>query len=149
MKKNHLTFEQVAAYLPFRVKIVTIYGVNVPEKGHIYTMKSISCIYKDNNLCFEVEEKYKRKFPQKYHKFKLLLKPLSELKNNNKFWDEFYIEFGGGSKNLIQFKRSWGTEILLDPLALGYKYWTFILKHHYDVFGLIKKGLAINLLELA
>ena len=118
-----LTIEYMSIYLPYRLNIINSVGkiTELTASDYPYFAKT---------------------------GFTPILKSLSELKNDDDFWNEFYIEFGGGHKNIEHFKNSWGTEILLDPLAFGYKYWKLIIKRHYDVFGLIEKGLAKNILEI-
>jgi len=126
-----LKLEHIATYLPYNVKI---------QYKH-----------KEDGLEFGITNLTDRFYNMPtaiLDNFILYLKPLSELKYDDNFWNEFYIEFGGGYKNIKQFKKSWGIEILLDPLSLGYKYYKFVLKLHYDVFGLIEKGLAKNVSEL-
>lgn len=77
--------------------------------------------------------------------FKPIMRQLSDIKTDEIFWNEFYNEFGGGYSNIKAFKNSWGIEILLDPMNLGYKHLKHLLKRHYDIFGLIDAGLAVDI----
>jgi hypothetical protein len=141
--KNTLNIEHLLQYLPYSLKFKHV-GDNVSDYGEYLTMSNVSAkseisLIVDDGKGFTIQN-----FDTVNFEFLPILKPLSNLKNDDEFWNEFYIIFGGGMKNIEQFKRSWGNEILLDPLALGYKYWIELIKRHYDVFYLIDKGLAID-----
>ncbi len=65
-----------------------------------------------------------------------ILRPLSDLTKEIKLWDEGQFIVGG------ERIREWYD---LDPRRCTYEQFCYLLENHYDVFGLIKKGLAIDI----
>lgn len=132
-----LKLNQITPYLPY-VKCALRGMIDGNHKNKVYEIYGVnrtSITVKRNGLIIEGWF-FEDVFP--------ILKPLSGIKNDKIFWDEFYIEFGGGFISIEQFKKSWGIEIFLDPLALGYRHFKKLLQHRYDVFDLISSGLAID-----
>ena len=65
---------------------------------------------------------------------KPILRPLSELRKK-----EWYDKFGGWNKVLDDISKG-----KVDYNKICYSKLRILFKHHFDVFGLIEKGLAIS-----
>jgi hypothetical protein len=124
-----LEIKHLAPYLPYNVNIYggsmiwDLKGICAEFKGEIYVnMESGS--FKNNNASMT--------------DYSLILHPLSDLTKEKL------------SKYYKQLMDSDLERVIRDtieyPLNQSYTYTTeFLLKNHYDIYGLIKKGLAINI----
>jgi hypothetical protein len=78
---------------------------------------------------------------------KPILRPLSELK----FSKDFILKFGGDNPNNLKMCKLDIDDLVNNGLEFEtyYGYYEWLLENHFDVFGLIDKGLAIghNLVE--
>jgi hypothetical protein len=74
-----------------------------------------------------------------------ILRPLSDLMKST--WiNKFYLEFGGGYKNLTQYRHKNLDNFLYSAYtSLPYKIVNKMFELHFDVFGLIEKELAIDI----
>jgi hypothetical protein len=80
---------------------------------------------------------------------KPILRPLSDLKRSTCL-NEFYIMFGGGYTSFTNYRKDNLDNILYSSYeTLPYEIVNLLFRLHYDVFGLIPKGLAININDLA
>jgi len=126
-----LELKHLAAYLPFAINVV-IYSENEPKIDYI------SGIYHnpDEMVVFSEEEDYYLSNPD-YNviSFKLMLRPMSDLP---KFIDV-----------ISPVPNFFNTEILMKtPLASSYEVFEKLVELHFDVFGLIDAGLAVDINSL-
>ena len=138
-----LTFNQLAPYLPFGIR-----GVSKDENLGIELVKGYSTYGMNNNinLTTNIDD-------IDIECFMPILRPLSDLTNEiehngEKFIPMEYIM----SMNSKSFKESLIkdrlTEALINDLKhnrLQYKYCEKLFEWHFDVFGLIPEGLAIDI----
>jgi len=76
--------------------------------------------------------------------FKPILRPLSDLKNG--FLKKEFEEYCGSEMNLSRFSDVWHSISRKRFIhRLPYHIIEWLLEHHFDVFGLIEKGLAIDI----
>lgn len=75
-----------------------------------------------------------------YNTSKLILRPISELEKDKKF-SELYFSFYCTTEGLM-LKRKNETYTRLEELF-------YLFENHYDVFGLIEKGLAVDINTLS
>jgi hypothetical protein len=124
--KQKLTLEQLSVYLPYKVK-AKLKIVNVTN-CRSYVIGTIGEIADNCKItCYDTVNSYP-------DKFKLLLRPMSALDD----------------KALSEINYDLSYQIIMAEIRdkqLGY--WNApygviqaLLEHHYDIFGLIKKGLA-------
>ena len=72
--------------------------------------------------------------------FKLILKPLSDLEKDKKFLD-LYFTFNDTLDGFM-VKRKNETFTRIDEI-------TYLYREHYDIYGLIEKGLAISVHDVS
>ena len=77
--------------------------------------------------------------------FKLLLHPLSDLTKGENAYEEGFDEYRthdlqGNKSECLRISNVWHS-----PTGLSYDRVQMLLKQHYDVFGLIEEGLAIDI----
>lgn len=154
---EQLTIKELAPYLPYKLRLriehgtqfedITMYGLNF--EGDVMTVWSKSTGYKE--------------FGSRV--IKPYLRPLSQLTeelehNGERFVPIEYFEigdddsgysydFGNGNVNLIKDLKTTAEhdlhhDLLFQPFAVTQK----LIEWHFDVFGLIKKGLAIPIPSL-
>ena len=111
-----LELKHLAPYLPYQLKY------NNTKNNNTYTMRSIST--EINMVDFGWGD------AMELNEVKPILRPLSDLE-----LDEF--------NNKI-FNREYIIDKETDA-DLGYYEWCFLFSEHFDVFGLIEAGLAINI----
>ena len=166
---KELTIAHLAPYLPYGLKINSIYGVNVPEGGSNYIM--IGCSNKwsglstiKDDLMIEVKEKPKKEMSYIYHSFKPLLFPLSSLTkeitvNGETFVPAYklstiLITINGDSGNIkylgVVYNAPrfdfYGEQVAI--LGMPYHIIETLFEWKIDVFGLIESGLAIDVTTL-
>ncbi|MNK26426.1 hypothetical protein D3C87_447620 [compost metagenome] len=122
---DKLTLEHLAPYLPYQLKM---YHKESAVKIQTMTFMDLS----DGLL-------------QHHNKWrnKPILRPLSELNGSDlmKHWNkEHSIEIRYNKRVLLDVNSSTCIDIIGYPLA----FITDLFKNHFDVFGLIEKGLAIS-----
>jgi hypothetical protein len=126
-----LELKHIAAYLPYGLKILTNNG---EAKSYIKSLHSLSIFYS---------------YPLVNSKDKPILRPLSDLKTSHNIFEDKAICFIDESDN--------GGSFTIDDIYFKYKESSFsdwrnayllLLENHFDVFGLIAKGLAINVNDL-
>jgi hypothetical protein len=77
------------------------------------------------------------------HRIKPLLVPLSELKNTNAYEDISKA----CEQRMVEEYYHLRLEKNYSPLGMPYWVFTILVEYHFDVFGLIDAGLALNKLE--
>lgn len=143
--KNELTIEHLAAYLPYglQVKHTTFMDYSEP----IERTEALQGIYEDcctfKNGCdwyFDDEENE--------CEIKPLLLPLSKFGDSDDVRKVHeYIGLGKWCEAYDHYFKIWFDDLAnIDKLVLQapYEIFRYFLANHYDVFGLIEKGLAID-----
>tara|TARA_R110000744_G_scaffold366738_1_gene475921 strand:+ start:141 stop:506 length:366 start_codon:yes stop_codon:yes gene_type:complete len=74
--------------------------------------------------------------------FKPILRPLSDLATNNEVLDLLYEECQGIDENIDYWCEFEGD---ITNTSISFRASQILFKHHFDVFGLIPKGLAIDI----
>jgi hypothetical protein len=81
-----------------------------------------------------------------YGDFKPILRPLSDLATNNEVLDLLYKECQGIDENIDYWCEFKGD---MTNTCISFRASQILFKHHFDVFGLIEKGLAIDINTIA
>lgn len=134
-----ITIEQLAFYLPYEINVMRRYS---PSQSEEYFKQKLTGITTDKVIldAGEVED-YFNVFP--------LLRPMSDIdkliatKNGDINFSKKY-DLGrdvDGDWCDINYAEQCESPVTLTPIC-SYNWWLF--ENHFDVFGLIKKGLAIN-----
>jgi energy-converting hydrogenase A subunit M len=126
-----LELKHLAPYLPYGLKYIYVLKASgFFPKGTISYMSSldISLLIKNNDIK------------------KPILRPLSDLIalididfEDEKFKPVDVIIRKGGCRTAV------GLHVRIEKGTLGFKYLDLLLQWHFDVFGLIEKGLAIDI----
>lgn len=140
MKMEKLKLEYLAPYLPYGLKFI------IPDTKMICELVGINFIDKNIEINYPRKKKGCSGEILNYHdgkerghdgyidNCKPILRPLSDL-TKDKFYDDT-------ENHNIRF---WKLKIKSGVLDhLDYNGTQLLLKEHYDIFGLIEKGLAIN-----
>jgi len=140
-----LELKHLVPYLPYG--LTWYYNGENKDYGDIFLMNNLTrnnkiSLVDISNNSFVIDN-----FDVINFEFQPLLIPLTYIKEDDVFWEEFYKEFGGQMKQKDLFKKSWTKEILFDPMKIDFNRMQLLFKKHYDVFGLIEKGLAKNIIE--
>lgn len=133
-----LELKHIAPYLPYKLKCQT------KDKGET-VVSELNAAYSDNSYTFmNIVESEKG-----FEEIKPILRPLSNLKDikdelidANEFYDSIKISRDG--TDLI-FKGLGFIDDYYNTDELPYNIMQVALKNHFDVFGLIEKGLAIDI----
>jgi hypothetical protein len=128
----------LAPYLPFKLKFIT-------TNGYIYEMEGVSCF----------DEVYCSTGNFKLSSIKPILKPISDL--SLLVIEEFEkydgIRNGKVNQEIINlFCEENGVDEIIENIelkSLPYECIEFMFKNHYDFFGLIDKGLAVSIHDVA
>lgn len=81
-------------------------------------------------------------FGYEHEAYKPILRPLSDLTKDEGFYEQFYNAFKDDDEHLdyvCEFKGD------LTQTVTSWRCISFLVSAHFDVFGLIEKGLAINI----
>ena len=117
-----LEIRHIAAYLPYGIKI------QHTTTNEIKTVNGIYQQFKDGSFIFHWPENYGTINASVF--YKLILRPLSDLSTE-------YV-----SQDLLDRIKNSSSNDIKDILT--YKSMSYLLELHFDIFGLIKKGLAIS-----
>lgn len=138
--ENKLTFEFLSPYLPYQVKFYN------EKSGKINTLEGLAMDNDGINLYFHGVLK---SFTLNNWPLKPILRPMSDFKNfRNKNGSGIYeITFNVANLDIDEDADINVEEIGSNYLSLISCYRTLqqLLKYHFDVFGLIKSGLAIDI----
>ena len=122
-----LELKHLAPYLPYSLKIKTKYGWA--------TMITLN----EWNVNGDCEDSYSYEdHPNEVLEFKPILRPLSDFKKD--LYSETFKTFNLNWQNSEDF--------CLTPVSINsvsYELANILIKIHFDVFGLIEKGLAIDI----
>jgi len=118
--KAKLKLEHLSAYFPYQVK-AEFKEIDDP-KCRAMVIGTVGEIADNGKItCYDTVNSWP-------DKFKLLLRPLSEIKNNI---DSYPIPLS----DIVKIDSG-----KLDEISYSTTQW--LLAHHYDIFGLIEQGLA-------
>ena len=141
-----LKLEHLAPYLPYKLKISTQYGINVPKEGLTYTVigvckKDTSWSNGEIDIVFEVYEKYGKEMSNAYFDFKPILRPLSDIGDvpGKYLSEESNLDIGD------QITLSELSNKEMNFAHLEYHLAVHLFENHFDCFGLIDAGLAIDI----
>lgn len=117
-----ITLKHLALYLPYGLKAVD-------EKNNIIEVYGINSYSNFIQNIFAEETLH-------FQQFKLLLRPLSDLTKEElrREWFWHHIDY------LTHEKQS--------PLGAPFEMVQYLLSKHFDVFGLIDRGLAVNINDI-
>ena len=126
-----LELKHLSPYLPYKLRGVFLHTDNTIEYVKI-TMAS------SNGIGYDDEEFYKNVGDKNYYELtKPILRPLSDLKLSE--W----------KSKVFKLQNKYNDSTLLfcdfDRKELSVWEYDFLLRNHFDVFGLIEKGLAIDI----
>lgn len=131
-----LELKHLAPYLPYRLKgeTITIYGkINYPKKAKVITELTVGNIWN-----------YGGKECPESKKFKPILKPLLDLNKPCPFLiDLSFVEWC-----CIPTTENPKIDDLIKAIEckkVNALIWDSLFREHFDVFGLIEKGLAIDI----
>lgn len=131
-----IKLEHLAPYLPYQLK-VRLPIVN-KKSCRKYVIGTVGSIYSDASICCHDTVNSTPDW------FKPILRPMSDLFENQADYQDIIDEFSE-----IGFQRLKDSFLSLKIPSINYLDYinytamTKMLKHHFDVFGLINKGLAI------
>jgi hypothetical protein len=130
-----LELKHLAPYLPYELKIKTKHGFDTMETLNGWLVNG------DHEESYSYED-----HPNETLEFKPILRPLSDLISliNIDFEDEKFkpidvIIRKGGCHSAVAL------HVKIGKGTLGFKYFDLLLQWHFDVFGLIDAGLAIDI----
>ena len=130
-----LELKHIAPYLP--------YSVLVTESNVYYG--GFYLVGKKHALPHEIS--IGQMLMKKYSEYKMILRPLDEIKNFEEIMDEFSVN------SLEAFENHFLDNVLGKSLncfdVVNYTIVELCFKYHLDIFGLIKKGLAIDINTLS
>ena len=126
-----LESELLAPYLPYKIK--ALFPVKNGKGNFMKVIGTIGCVYADGSIvCHDTVNATP-------DTFKLILRPLSDL----------WKEIGHDNKEYkIARKVHHINGFTMEKIIAGhapYNYMSFLFEFHFDVFGLIEKGLAIDI----
>ena len=126
-----LELKHLAPYLPYGLKVSSLHTLNA-ETG----IGNINHIVKAVN--------------QGKKQYKPRLRPLSDLNTKIYFKGNFIIPIEYIKNNFECFNFDYDDTFILSEDSVNYKYLPFMIicklfEWHFDVFGLIEKGLAIDI----
>lgn len=141
MKK--LELKHLAPYLPYRLKIL---DEKSEPSDNIFTLESVNI--------YESVSDTEGNIDISFMEIKPILKPISDLSTLVKDEFEKYdgIRSGKADEEIINlFCEENGVDELIENIelkSLPYECVEYMFRNHYDFFGLIDDGLAININEL-
>lgn len=145
MKK--LELEHIAPYLPYGLKVVSKYG----EVSEIDSLSFSLDGHERTSLNLMVGKEPKRFRGSNFEYIKPILRPLSDLFELVDYNDGNGLVKLGYKYGIVKDDDDYCEEVYADqcespkayiPLE-SYNFWLF--ENHFDVFGLIDKGLAIDI----
>jgi len=128
-----LQSEHITPYLPYKLMFLEIrsgrgrFENDVSEQAELHVGNINGLL---NGKIYRVKSR------------KIILRPLSDLTKDEDFYESFMDEFSTNDNNLDYLCES--KRDITKYSELGYNCIMFLIEHHFDVFGLIEKGLAID-----
>jgi hypothetical protein len=152
---THLTIKHLSPYLPYDLKVKT-------KIGNLILCQLNNCTKWEAWFYFEQESKNKKQI----YNFKNLtnshgigrgfllkeitpiLRPLSDITKEIEVNGKTFVPFQLLREKGFHVSDEWIEEGINDSLNSAYEFVQLLIEWHFDVFGLIKKGLAIDINEL-
>lgn len=151
--KEKLTLEQIQNYLAYDVNVLLESPCFMDGRNMMKIVGRLNFDMIDEVVL--VEKTQKDRYESSLEYIKLILRPLSDLTkeieiNGERFvpMNIFWLECGGGLSNMAEesFKQQYYDNIVYTPIdSLAHGTVKNLIKWHFDVFGLIDKGLAIDI----
>lgn len=137
---SKLEFKQIVAYLPYNVEIYYL-GTDIDLETPKFIRTNLLGVKKNEHFnsvtfFFNLYGRGKEKTSYSNNPIKLILKPLSKLKQDKELINEL-DKFSFGTFFEIFNEK----EINKIPNIL----YDLLIEKHYDLFGLIEKGLAVDI----
>ena len=126
---SNLKLKELAPYLPYGLKAKGYWGVRTINTLHKE---------KEHHYYAEFEEKEKRR--EQIWTIKPILRPLSDL-TEEEF--SFVYENETDYESIEQLVELDAESFL--TCCFSYAFWQSLFENHFDVFGLIEKGIAIDI----
>ena len=147
MKK--LTIEHLSAYLTYDLKVLS------GDSKVIYKLTGINAYKHTYSRLVELSQSDSRFYEQSIDYCKPILRPLSDLTKEIEMNGEKFIIFDK-IKHLVEYKCkvsiNFDGNLIFDIRDGQYMFYSdfekiqkLLFKHHFDVSGLIEKGLAIDI----
>jgi len=133
MKVEKLELKHLAPYLP--------YGLMIKESYIGKELKMIGC-ENTKELRIRLTDGL---YAYEANNMKPILRPLSDL--TDEMIEDIYQRYGRSETNAeswassLRFLRKYGGTRYELPL----EFWNYLFKHHFDLFGLIPSGLAVDI----
>lgn len=130
-----LTIEHLAPFLPYGLKIIA-------KQNEIYSSTNVYILQGIVNENLYLSE---LTYPTDLFLCKPLLRPLSDL------YSSMFTELVENNDFKFDRRNGWGTDLTVDgntshwEFKGNYRTLSKLFKHHFDVFGLIEQGLAIDI----
>ena len=144
-----LELKHLAPYLPYNVEIYYL-GTDIDLETPKLIRTKLLGVKKDehfSSITFFFNDyrygKLKEKTSYSYDPIQLILKPLSKLKQDKELIDELdKISFG-------TFPELYDINNINNINKIPNILYQLLIENHYDVFGLIEKGLAVDINRLS
>lgn len=132
-----LELKHLAAYLPYKLKCQFVHSGKIGTISNIYT---IGEGYNNDDIKISID------FSDGEHiwMFKPILRPLSDLTKEIEVNGENFVpNYNSDFKYFTPYELSYFIESI--PHGLNYNQMQKLLEWHFDIFGLIDNGLAIDI----
>jgi len=130
-----LELKYLATYIPYNLKILH-------SANKVDTMASITNLAIHTTIGHTLNH-------FAFLEFKLILKPISFLKKDKEVLDNLAKKLSEAKTSIYGFESSkkWILEVIKDEdaTALPFFLTELLISQHYDVFGLIEEGLAVDM----
>lgn len=130
-----LELKHLAPYLPYQLEIeISNYkcdyvGIKrAVANGFYFIGDSLHITYKGGSSGKDVDI------------FKPILRPLSDIQDTSSKWKEMASEMGLSNNDDYLIEKD-----IKSNQYLSYNFQTWLISNHFDVFGLIEQGLAIDI----
>lgn len=138
--ENQTKLQLLAGYLPYGLKFVS-------STGKKYAYWSENGAYYGHRTSFGGDSTTFINFNTLLRNYKPILRPLSNLPDS-----ELMRDWGSGHNIKLEYSKKLilavGSATSVDILGYPLQFITELYKGHWDIHGLIKKGLAINVNDL-
>jgi hypothetical protein len=132
MEDQKLTLKELAPYLPYNV-------------GGVYTLSKVISLSRGQKDEIRSKDLNADTLVFYLKNCKLILNPLSDLDKDSELCNDLYDSFGLKFDSDGDLEFDYYSIGETDSPFTGYKCINRLLSEHYDVFGLIVKGLAIDI----
>lgn len=143
-KKNNtmkLELKHIAPYLPYGLKCLVLN----PAEGEEYILEMASCFNHGDELQVALTYSSGNDYGFCSDEFKPILRPMTDLTNEIEVNGEKFMPI----EKMSPAPNFFNVEFLQKtPLACSYEVVQKLLEWHFDVFGLIAEGLAVDMNEI-